>query len=130
MKIFIYSKQKKLNNIDSTQRFLYLKRESLPKTFRIPTINPTKYIKKLTTLLVILASIQGYSQKNPINFVPEGYVLFDKYHGDLNKDNVNDCLLIIKGTDKNKIINDGYGGKADRNRRGIILLLKMVTTMK
>ena len=45
-------------------------------------------------------------------------------NGDLNKDGLEDCILIIKGTDKRKIINDKYNGELDRNRRGIIVLFK------
>ena len=43
--------------------------------------------------------------------------------GDLNKDALEDIVLIIKGTDKSKIIEDENRGKLDRNRRGIIVLL-------
>jgi hypothetical protein len=41
----------------------------------------------------------------------------------LNKDAVEDFILIIKATDTSKIITDEYRGKLDRNRRGIIVLL-------
>lgn len=57
------------------------------------------------------------------DFLPKNYVLFDTIYGDLNKDNIEDCVLIIKGTDKSKIITDEYRGKLDRNRRGILVLL-------
>ena len=40
----------------------------------------------------------------------------------MNKDGIEDCVLIIKGTDTSKIITDEYRGKLDRNRRGIIVL--------
>jgi hypothetical protein len=43
---------------------------------------------------------------------------------DLNKDSIDDCVLIIKGTDTSKIVTDEYRGKLDRNRRGIIILFK------
>lgn len=59
---------------------------------------------------------------NPTEFLPEGFVLFEKINGDLNKDGLEDCVLIIKGTNKNKIITDQTRGKLDRNRRGIIVL--------
>lgn len=61
-------------------------------------------------------------KKSPSDFIPEGYVIFDKVLGDLNKDGMEDCVLIIKGTDKTKIIKDEYHGKLDRNRRGLIIL--------
>ena len=56
-------------------------------------------------------------------FLPEGYVIFEKTFGDLNKDGVDDCVLVIKGTDSNNIIADEYRGKLERNRRGIIVLI-------
>lgn len=61
-------------------------------------------------------------KKSPSDFIPEGYVIFDKVLGDLNKDGMEDCVLIIKGTDKTKIIKDEYRGELDRNRRGLIIL--------
>ena len=62
-------------------------------------------------------------KQNPTDFLPKGYVVFEKINGDLNKDGSDDCVLIIKGTDKNQIIKDEYRGQLDRNRRGIIVLL-------
>lgn len=64
------------------------------------------------------------TKKNPSNFIPKGYVIFEKIFGDLNKDGLEDCALIIKGTDKSKIVKDESRGELDRNRRGIIVLLK------
>jgi hypothetical protein len=61
-------------------------------------------------------------KQNPADFLPKEYVLFQKVNGDLNKDGIDDCVLIIKGTDKNQIITDEYRGHLDRNRRGIIVL--------
>lgn len=63
-------------------------------------------------------------KKEPADFVPEGYTIFEKTYGDLNKDGIEDCILIIKKTDKDKIITDEYRGKLDRNRRGLIILFK------
>lgn len=56
-------------------------------------------------------------------FLPKGYVVSEKIYGDLNKDGLDDCIIIIKATDKKKIIKDENGGELDRNRRGIIVLL-------
>ena len=61
-------------------------------------------------------------RKKPSEFLPEGYVIFEEIYGDLNKDGLEDCIIIIKGTDKSKIIKDEYRGELDRNRRGIIVL--------
>jgi hypothetical protein len=57
-------------------------------------------------------------------FIPHGYVWFDTVFGDLNKDGVADCVLIIKGTDTNMVVEDERNGKeVDRNRRGLVVLL-------
>ncbi|HCA06201.1 hypothetical protein [Chryseobacterium sp.] len=64
------------------------------------------------------------TKKDPAEFVPEGYKIFDKSFGDLNKDGAEDCILIIKKVDPANIITDEYRGKLDRNRRGIIILFK------
>ncbi|MEN9998871.1 MAG: hypothetical protein RI922_1861 [Bacteroidota bacterium] len=72
--------------------------------------------------------------KNPLDFIPKGYVLhtseggmfnegWNELKGDLNNDGREDRVLIIKGTDKRKIITVEFRGKLDRNRRGIIVLL-------
>ena len=58
----------------------------------------------------------------PADFVPEGFAFFEEIYGDLNNDGLEDCALIIKGTDKNKFVKDEYQGEFDRNRRGIIIL--------
>lgn len=58
-------------------------------------------------------------------FIPAGYKIFQEIHGDLNKDGLEDCAIIIKATKKENIITDEYRGKLDRNRRGIIVLFKV-----
>lgn len=68
--------------------------------------------------------VKTAEKKQPSDFVPKGFVIFDKTEGDLNNDGRNDYVLVIKGTDKDKIINDEYRGKLDRNRRGMIILFK------
>lgn len=77
-------------------------------------------------MTTFMATVFGQVEQtqNPIDFLPKGYVVFEKINGDLNKDGLEDCVLIIKATNKSKIINDRYGKKLDRNRRGIIVLFK------
>jgi hypothetical protein len=62
--------------------------------------------------------------KSPTEFLPAGYVVFQKIQGDLNKDNQVDYVFVIKGTNKDNFIKDEYRGELDRNRRGIIVALK------
>ena len=56
------------------------------------------------------------------DFIPKGYKLFEKISGDLNKDGLEDCVLIIKATRKDGFERDYEGKLIDRNRRGIIVL--------
>jgi hypothetical protein len=84
----------------------------------------------MKSIFLIIASIvcanyncQAQSEKVE-DFIPDGYVLFEKKFGDLNKDKQEDCLLIIKGTNKDKVVLNEYGEMVDRNRRGIIILFK------
>jgi len=82
-----------------------------------------KILTFLITTLTLTAFGQVESKQNPSDFVPKGYIVFEKINGDLNKDGIEDCVLLIKGTDKSKIVTDEFKGKLDRNRRGIIVLL-------
>jgi hypothetical protein len=83
-------------------------------------------MKKLLTFLIttLPTTIFGQVEQKqiPSYFLPKGYVIFEKINGDLNKDGIEDCVLVIKGTDTSKVVTDEYRGKLDRNRRGIIVL--------
>jgi hypothetical protein len=95
-------------------------------------------MKNLFAFLLINWTISVFGQeqqkKNPLDFIPKGYVIhkyeggistggWNEIKGDLNKDGLEDIVLIIKGTDKSKIIKDEDRGELDRNRRGILVLL-------
>ncbi len=74
---------------------------------------------------LLLTILNCKAQPNePSRFIPNGYVEFEKYFGDLNKDGQEDCVLIIKKADTNNVIINRFDKKADKNRRGIIVLLK------
>ncbi|OJV52774.1 MAG: hypothetical protein BGO31_03165 [Bacteroidetes bacterium 43-16] len=83
-------------------------------------------MKRILTILCLCFAPMLFSQtkagKDISFFIPKGYVLFEQLSGDLNKDGLEDKVLIIKGTDKSKVIKDEYRGSLDRNRRGIIIL--------
>ena len=83
-------------------------------------------MKKILTILIMTLTTTLFGQveqkSNFSDFLPKGYVIFEEIKGDLNKDGVDDYVLIIKGTNKSKIITDQSRGKLDRNRRGIIVL--------
>lgn len=78
----------------------------------------------LSTILATTVLGQVEPKQYPADFLPKGFEVFEKINGDLNKDGIEDCVLIIKATDKNNIITDEYRGQLDRNRRGIIILFK------
>ena len=82
-----------------------------------------KFLKILP--LLFLTVIGCKAQNNEFSdFIPQGYVEFEKHFGDLNKDGQDDCVIIIKKTDKNNLVTNRFDKKVDRNRRGIIVLLK------
>lgn len=58
------------------------------------------------------------------DFITEGYTLFEEIKGDLNNDGLQDAVLIIKGTDKEKILVEENAVNLNRNRRGIFVLFK------
>jgi hypothetical protein len=62
--------------------------------------------------------------KSSNEFIPSGYVIFNEIRGDLNKDNQEDYVYIIKGTDKKSIVTDKYREQLDRNQRGIMIVIK------
>ena len=64
------------------------------------------------------AVAMGVLQADPLAFIPKGCV------GDLNNDGEPDMVLMVKGTDKSKWVNDEQRGRLDRNRRGLIILFK------
>ncbi|PHQ28461.1 hypothetical protein [Leeuwenhoekiella nanhaiensis] len=79
---------------------------------------------KLCILPLLLLCFLGCKAQDqvPSDFIPKGYVEFEKYFGDLNKDGLKDCVLIIKKTDTTNIVTNRFNKKVDRNRRGIVVL--------
>ncbi|WP_265437359.1 hypothetical protein [Aeromonas media] len=86
-------------------------------------------MKKRLFLLLMLLQAQVLAEgaslkaKDPLDFVPKGYVVFEKIEGDLNKDGQSDMVIVVKGTDNRNVIVDEYRGELDRNRRGLIIAL-------
>jgi len=77
---------------------------------------------KLIFFTLLVNNICNAQKIDFSKFLPKGYVLLDTIYGDLNKDGSVDCILLIKGTDKENIVQDEYRGELDRNRRGLIVL--------
>ena len=61
---------------------------------------PTKDTVQASVKPVAVA--QTDLKTNPLAFIPEGYDLFSRYEGDLNKDGKPDVVLMIKGTEESK----------------------------
>ncbi|MCJ0829582.1 hypothetical protein MN869_14125 [Acinetobacter sp. NIPH1876] len=56
-------------------------------------------------------------------YIPAKYRLFKAIEGDLNKDGINDVVLMVKATDPQDFVEHEYRGSIDINRRGVIVLL-------
>ncbi|EDP98021.1 hypothetical protein U8527_18660 [Kordia algicida OT-1] len=82
-----------------------------------------QFLKIAFFFLVVVFGCNA-QHKKPADFIPEGYVKFEEYFGDLNKDKQEDCVLIIKKVDKKNIVFNRFDKEVDRNRRGIIILFK------
>lgn len=67
---------------------------------------------------------QGSYRMKPSDFIPADCVLYEQIIGDLNNDGLEDYVLIIKGTDNEKILIEENSVNLNRNRRGIIILFK------
>ncbi|MBD8081307.1 hypothetical protein IC610_02595 [Chryseobacterium sp. GCR10] len=79
------------------------------------------------TLNTTSKPLTDQQKKNVVDFIPAGYALYkeegmEDIKGDLNKDGLQDVVLLIKGTDQRKFFDHETRGKLDRNRRGIIIL--------
>ena len=83
-------------------------------------MNKLLIILLLTWTTTVFGQVEEKQQ--PSDFLPKGYVVFEKINGDLNKDGALDCVLIIKGTNKDSFVVNQFDEKVDRNRRGIIIL--------
>jgi hypothetical protein len=74
------------------------------------------------TFLTTTTFAQVKANKNFSDFLPKGFIIHEEIKGDLNKDGIEDVVLLIKATDKRQFVVDEYRGKLDRNRRGLIIL--------
>ncbi|WP_040281612.1 hypothetical protein [Psychroserpens damuponensis] len=82
-------------------------------------------MKKYALLLIIFGCLSCSIQKVELNnALPKDYVIYETYFADLNNDQQEDCILIIKDTNKAKKRLNRFDTIVDRNRRGIIILFK------
>jgi len=75
------------------------------------------------TILIFAINTNIAQKKTPLDYIPNGYKLFEQYKGDLNNDEKEDFVLIIKDTKQKNIVENRFGDIVDRNRRGIIVIL-------
>lgn len=89
-----------------------------PKYYKVSIVKAEKDIKKEEVV---------FQSAHIEDFVPQGYVVYkeedaEDIKGDLNKDGLEDRVLIIKKTGKEGYAKNQFGKKVDKNRRGIIIL--------
>lgn len=92
-------------------------------------------MKKILTLLVMLFTMIVLAQTKENNafkkYVPKEYSLQEVIKGDLNKDGVEDIVLLIKGTDEEMRLPNQWGNEiVDKNSRGIIILFNVAGQYK
>lgn len=63
------------------------------------------------------------AQTQPKFELPDDYIPFDTIRGDLNGDQIDDYVLIVKATQKEKVVVNRFDKTVDRNRRGIMVFL-------
>lgn len=83
-------------------------------------------MRKLLPLFLIALSTSVFAQNKQkpdfSSFLAKGYVVIEQIQGDLNNDGSKDYVLVVKGTDKSKLVKDEDGETVDRNNRGMVVL--------
>lgn len=87
-------------------------------------------MKKTIVLIYLVLGVNTFANltlkiPKPLGeMIPWGYKVIEQIHGDLNKDEQDDVVLIVKKIDKSKIVTDEHGKVVDRNRRGVLIAIK------
>lgn len=81
-----------------------------------------KFNLLIVALITLGTSLCNAQKKQTYDYIPEGYTLFEEYSGDLNNDGLEDKVLIVKDTKKEKITINRFDEEVDRNRRGLVVL--------
>ena len=87
-----------------------------------------KILLILPLFLLTILSCKA-QDKEPSDFIPKGYAEFKKYSGDLNKDGLEDCVLIIKKTDSTNVVMNRFDKKLTEIGVELLCYLKMQTVM-
>lgn len=83
-----------------------------------------KILSALLLLCTLSISAQDAVDKSFKKYVPLGYELYEVIKGDLNKDGEEDCVIIFQEINKANLVKNSYGEIDNRNRRGILVLIK------
>ncbi|RRJ90984.1 hypothetical protein EG240_07220 [Paenimyroides tangerinum] len=77
-------------------------------------------------ILALTLSTNSIAQKGYLEQIPKNWKIILETKGDLNKDNIEDLVLIVENTDKSNFIqNDGLGlDTLNINPRGIMIFFK------
>lgn len=83
-------------------------------------------MKNIVLLIGLLITYNSLAQKSYLNYVPKNWKIVSTAKGDLNKDGIEDLVLIIKKTDISNIIkNESLGPKVlDTNPREVLIFFK------
>jgi hypothetical protein len=69
-------------------------------------------------------SAQAASDFTQATWFPKGFKLVETLRGDLNKDGQPDIVLLVQGTDPAAVVQNRFGERVDRNRRGLVIALR------
>lgn len=80
----------------------------------------------IVLIFFVLMSYVSWSQKSFFEYVPKNWKIVSTAKGDLNKDGIEDLVLIVKDNDaSNRIKNESLGpGILDVNSRNLLILFK------
>jgi hypothetical protein len=87
-------------------------------------------MKRVWLAAMLLSAVNAWGQAapatadHPENLVPAGFVVVEKVRGDLNRDDLDDVVLVIKATARTGHVFDEWHGWQDRNRRGLIIAFR------
>ena len=80
-------------------------------------------LKILTISLIVNFTCIGQN-KACESLIPKDYVVYQNNYGDLNRNGLDDCIILVKKIDSTNIVMNRFDKKVDRNRRGIIIAFK------
>lgn len=86
--------------------------------------------KRVWLAAALLCATNAWGQAAPATaanldgLVPAGFVVVERVLGDLNRDDLEDVVLVVKATARTGHVFDEWHGWQDRNRRGLIIAFR------